>query len=175
MLPALMLADELELAVNVNEPDSARAPVTETVPVAEPPAQVPADSVIALAANAPLPGVYVLLLLLMVTVPPTLTVPEPAMKSPPLRVSPPEVVMLLEPDTLVAPLLIVIEAIVEEPPPTVVSTETLDPMTTAAPLAFASTPGIHFVPPPDPVYVHWAFPVQAQRLPLFQLLLPPDE
>jgi hypothetical protein len=118
--------------------------------------------------------VYVLLLLLMVSVVPTVTVPDPPVKSPPLKVSPAEVVTVLEPDTVAAPPVMVIVPIVDEPPPTLVSIETFDPMLTSAPDAAAVTPGIHFVPD-VPFQVHEALPVQVHRFWLFQLLEPPLE
>jgi hypothetical protein len=77
-LPTAIVDDALVLAVNVCEADSAIALVAPIVPVALPPTNEPPESVIALAASAPLPCVYVPDV--MVSVPVTVTVPAPAVK-----------------------------------------------------------------------------------------------
>jgi hypothetical protein len=77
-LPAPIVADALELAVNVCDPDSVMAFVTLTVPVVARPVKLPPDKVIAFAESAPLPGLYVPAV--MLSVPPTVIVPPPPLK-----------------------------------------------------------------------------------------------
>jgi hypothetical protein len=95
------------------------------------------------------------------------------LKLPPLKVRPPDVVTVFEFETVVVPPVMVMDAIVEEPP-TLASTVTFEPMLTAAPVAFAETPGTHCVPV-LPFHVHEPFPDQVHRLPVFHWLLPPLE
>jgi hypothetical protein len=53
----VIVAEAFELALNACVPDNAIAPVTETVPVVDPPAHDPAESDVAFAVSPPLPGV----------------------------------------------------------------------------------------------------------------------